>query len=132
MALFSRQRVRAVLRHGLGRGSTQALPDVSVEHSVIARYQLAAGPTGTATDSSSLYVLEDKLTQAIADARAGEFDGTELGDGEVRLFAYGPDVNRLFQAMEPALRAFPARPAQVVLRYGRYEDADVPESVIEL
>jgi hypothetical protein len=114
-------------------GATPVAQSVS-EHTVIARFQLSAGagPTGTATDVHSLFALEERLIQAIADARAGEFEGNHFGTGDVTLYAYGPDADRLFAAMEPALRAFPPRPAHVVLRYGGYQDEGAHEVVVQL
>ena len=102
------------------------------EHSVIARYRLSPGPGGTATDLTSVYALEDRLIEAIGAARAGEFDGPQFAEDELILCAYGPDADRLFAAMEPALRAFPARPGQVLLRYGGYADTDATEHLVQL
>jgi hypothetical protein len=113
-------------------GATALTQQTVSEHAVIARFQLAAGPTGTATDMHSLFSVEERLIRAIAEARAGEFEGNEFGTGEVTLYAYGPDADRLFTAMEPVLRSFPPRPAQVILRYGSYEDAAAPERVYDL
>ena len=48
------------------------------------------------------------------------------------LSAYGPDASRLFAAMEPALRSFPARPALVLLRYGAYDDPNAAEQLVRL
>jgi putative IMPACT (imprinted ancient) family translation regulator len=102
------------------------------EQTVIARYQLSSGPNGTSTDIHSLATLEDRLIEAISAARVGEFDGNEFGTGEVTLFAYGPDADQLFAAMEPILRSFPARPAHVLLRYGGLQDENAPEALVEL
>lgn len=107
-------------------------PAEVAEQTVIARYQLSSGPNGTSTDIHSLATLEDRLVKAIRDARAGEFDGNEFGTGEVTLFAYGPDADRLFAAMEPILRSFPARPAQVLLRYGALADEQAPSVLVDL
>ncbi len=115
------------------KASTAASAPAEVaEQTVIARYQLSSGPTGTSTDIHSLATLEDRLVKAIREARAGEFDGNEFGTGEVTLFAYGPDADRLFAAMEPILRSFPARPAQVLLRYGALADDQAPSVLIDL
>jgi hypothetical protein len=111
---------------------TAPAPPVPAEHSVIARFQLAAGPTGTATDIHSLATLEDRLIEAIGAARAGDFDGPRFGANEVTLYAYGPDADRLYAAMEPVLRSFPPRPAQVLVRYGGYQDAQAPATLVEL
>jgi hypothetical protein len=102
------------------------------EQTVIARYQLNSSPTGTSTDIHSLATLEERLIQAIGDARVGEFDGNEFGEGEVTLFAYGPDADRLFAAMEPILRSFPPRPAQVLVRYGGLSDDQAPQVLVDL
>ena|SRR5215207_824419 len=102
------------------------------EQTVIARYQLSSGPTGTSTDLQSLATLEDRLIQAIGDAKVGEFDGNQFGPQEVTLFAYGPDADRLYAAMEPILRSFPARPAQVLVRYGGFQDDQAPQHLIDL
>jgi len=125
MGLLSRLKARTTPQGA--RTSAQV-----AEQTVIARYQLTSGPNGTSTDIHSLATLEDRLVRAIGDARAGEFDGNEFGAGEVTLFAYGPDADRLFAAMEPILRSFPARPAQVLLRYGALEDDQAPSVLVEL
>jgi hypothetical protein len=129
MGLFSRMR-----SGGATAPVAQAVSEHAVvsEHTVIAQYQLTAGPTGTATDIHSLFTLEERLIEAIGAARAGEFDGNEFGPGEVTLYAYGPDADRLYAAMEPVLRAFPPRPAHVLLRYGRADDSGAPEAVVQL
>ena len=113
-----------------------ALPDVA-EHVVIARFRLAPGPSGTATNLHNVYALEEQLAGAIEAARAGEFEPPqfgrdEAGQNELVLSAYGPDADRLYAAMEPALRSFPARPAWVLLRYGSYDDPNAAEQLIRL
>ena len=91
------------------------------EHAVLVTY-----PAVDSGDREAVYALQRRLTDAIAAAGAGEFDGNEFGGGEVVLYAYGPDAARLFAAMEPHLRGFPGRPAHAVLRFG---DADDPAAV---
>ena len=123
MGLFSRLKAKTA-----GAPAELAM----AEQTVIARYQLSSGPTGTSIDLQSLATLEDRLIQAIGDAKAGEFDGNQFGANEVTLFAYGPDADRLYAAMEPILRAFPARPAQVLVRYGGFQDDQAPQHLIDL
>ncbi|GAA0282967.1 hypothetical protein GCM10009539_83730 [Cryptosporangium japonicum] len=108
-----------------------AMADVS-EHVVVARFRLEAGPSGTATNLHNVYALEEQLASAIETAGAGEFEPPQFGDDELVLSAYGPDANRLFAAMEPALRSFPARPASVLLRYGAYDDPNAAEQLVRL
>ncbi len=96
------------------------------------RFQLPGGPEGTATDTESVAGLEERLENAIRHARVGEFDGSELGDGEVFLYAYGPDAGKLFGAMRPVLASFAARPGQALLRYGADSDDRAREAIFEL
>ena len=129
MGIFSRMKSGAAASPIVAPIAEQA---AAAEHTVIAHYQLAAGPTGTATDMHSVFSFEDRLIRAISDARAGEFDGNEFGVDDVTIYAYGPNADRLFAAMEPVLRSFPPRPAQVLLRYGGYEDTSAPEILVDL
>jgi hypothetical protein len=104
---------------------------------VIARFRLAPGPRGTATNLANVYALEEQLASAIEVARAGEFEPPqfgrdEAGQNELVLSAYGPNADRLYEAMEPALRSFPARPAWVLLRYGSYDDPNAAEQLVRL
>jgi hypothetical protein len=117
-------------------GSHALAQDVA-DQAVIARFRLAPGPSGTATNLHSVYDLEEKLAEAIDAARAGEFEAPqfgrdETGQSELVLSAYGPDANKLFAAMEPALREFPARPAWALLRYGAYDDPNAAEHLVRL
>jgi hypothetical protein len=48
--------------------------------------------------------LEDQLHSVIAAAGVGEFDGNEIGQGELTLYMYGPDAEKLFAVIAPVLR----------------------------
>jgi hypothetical protein len=104
----------------------------SPEHAVLVTYALSGDRFGEEKERKAIYALQARLKEAIEAADAGEFDGNEFGSGEVELYAYGPDANRLFAAMEPQLRAFPARPAHVVLRFGEADDPTAVEQRIHL
>ena len=76
-------------------------------------------------DLGSLHALEHRLEAAIEAAHVGEFDGDEVAvDGsDARLYAYGPDADRLFVVMRPILEAEPfAHGAEVTLRYGIWHE----------
>ena len=47
------------------------------------------------------------MVDAIRAAGSASSTGSQFGTGEVTLFTYGPDADRLFAAMEPILRSFP-------------------------
>lgn len=100
------------------------------EHAVIVHYRMSSDGFGTAAERDDVRALGRQLTAAIGSA--GNVDGHEFGAGEAMLYAYGPDAARLFAAMEPSLRAFPLRPARVVLRFGDVDDAEAVEQHIDL
>lgn len=77
------------------------------------------------TDLSPLFELEDQLIVAVEAAGAGEFDGNEVAtdgsDGD--LYMYGPDADRLFEAIRPVLESATCiREAVATIRYGPPED----------
>jgi len=104
----------------------------SPEHAVLITYALSGDGFGAEGEREAIYALEYRLVEAIEAADAGEFDGNEFGGGKVVLYAYGPDASRLFTAMEPQLRAFPARPAHAVLRFGEADDPAAVERRVDL
>jgi len=90
-------------------------PAPAADHAVIVRF------TYGSTDLSRLFELEDKLEPAIAAAKTGEYDGHEIAvDGsDGILYMYGPDADRLFETVEPILKATPfLNGAKVTVRYG--------------
>jgi hypothetical protein len=107
-------------------------PVSSPENAVIVRYALSGDGFGDEEERKAVYALQHRLAEAVEAADAGEFDGNEVGGGEAVLYAYGPDATRLFAAMEPQLRAFPARPAYAVLRFGEADDPTAEEQRINL
>ena len=109
-------------------GETQ----VTSEQTVTVRFALGTGPGGTATDTMSVAVIERKLELAIRDARAGEFDGSEFGDGELFFYAYGPSADELFAAMRPVLTGIPAQRGRALLRYGPDSDTGARETIFDL
>jgi len=85
------------------------------EHAVIIHFQYGS------TDLSRLFAVEEKLEAAISAAAAGEFDGNEVNtDGsDGFLYMYGPDADRLFEAVRPVLEATPfMKGAVATKRYG--------------
>lgn len=86
------------------------------EHAVIVAFAY-----GGSTDLTPLFALERQLEAAIAAAHAGEYDGNEVAvDGsDGTLYMYGPDADRLFAAIKPALEACAFMKGAVAkLRYG--------------
>jgi hypothetical protein len=102
------------------------------EHAVIVTYKLSGDGFGEAHERDAVHALTGRLAVVIESAGVGEFDGDEFGGGEVTLYAYGPDASRLFGTMEPYLRAFSARPAHAVLRFGEADNPAAIEQRVEL
>lgn len=104
-----------------------------MEHAVIVRLRLSDDAFGSDEDREAMDRLEEELIVAIEEADAGEFDGMETGQGEYVFFMYGPDADRLFKAVEPALRASPAtRGGFAVKRYGEATDPTAKEVRVDL
>jgi hypothetical protein len=100
------------------------------QHAVIVHFEY-----DEAADLQPLFDLEDQLRAAIADAKAGEYDGHEVaveGASDARLYIYGPNADRLFEVIRPILAGCPFMGgARVQLLYGEPEDG-VPERNILL
>lgn len=107
-------------------------PSEPVEHAVIAHFKVSGDEFGVGHEREAIFALEEALIQAIDEAGVGEFDGNEFGGGEAVLYAYGPNADSLFAAMEPHLRAFEARPAWCILRFGDAADPNAEEQRIDL
>lgn len=109
-----------------------AKPEITakpVEHAVIVVFVYLGS-----TDLEPLFALERQLEADIAAANAGEYDGNETAvDGsDGTLYMYGPDADKLFAAIRPALEACSfMKGARVKLRYGPPADG-VPEREVRL
>ncbi|WP_433042733.1 hypothetical protein [Dactylosporangium sp. CS-033363] len=99
---------------------------------VIVRYALTGGPFGTTDGRAAVYELQERLTAALAGLDVGELDGNEFGGDQVAVYLYGPDADRLYDAVEPVLRSLPHRPARATLRYGEAGDPDAVRYEIDL
>jgi hypothetical protein len=96
-----------------------------MEHAVIA-HLVPAGEW-------DVFELEDRLIEAIDKAGVGEFDGNLIGPGEFELYAYGPDADALFEAIEPVLRSVAVEEGSYALkRYGAADDPDARQVRVEL
>lgn len=107
MGMFSRKKAPA-----------PAERDVAEEHAVIVYYKLSDNEYGTEDEREVVYDLEGRLERAIEAAGAGEFDGNEFGGGKAVLYMYGPDKDRLWDAVEAEARGCRLRPAYALLRAG--------------
>ena len=91
-----------------------AAPDVA-QHAVIVQFNFPAA------DLDRIIEVEDQLAKALEATGAGELDGNEVAmDGRDNLFyLYGPDADKLYEAIEPVLLSSEMlSQARVLLRYG--------------
>ena len=104
-----------------------------MEHAVIAHLRLTENKFGSERERAAVTVRADDLMHVIGEKQAGEFDGEEFGDGRCVLYMYGPDADRLFDVVEPILKAAPlARGGFAIKRYGDASDANPVEVRINL
>ena len=90
-------------------------PQAAVEHAVIVQFNFPSG------DLKKIIEVEDQLAKALEESGAGELDGNEVAlDGRDNLFyLYGPDADKLYEAIEPVLLSLEMlSQARVLLRYG--------------
>lgn len=88
---------------------------------------------GTDKERDRISALTDKLADAIEKHEAGEFDGDEYGGGYCRLFMYGPDADKLFDAIKKPLLASPlSKGGHAIKRYGEASDMDCKEVKVKL
>ena len=99
--------------------------DSKVEQAVIVDLRLTGGDFGSDEERQALVSLEDQPIVSIESAGVGVYDGNEFGGGGVTLYAYGPDADALFAAMERPLREFRPNPgSSATIRYGGPESVD--------
>jgi hypothetical protein len=107
--------------------------DAAEEQAVIIDLRLAGGDFGSDAERQKVFELEDKLIAAIGAKGVGKYDGNEFGERGVRLYAYGPDADALFAAMEGPIRDFsPNQGSSATLRYGSADNPAARERTVPL
>jgi hypothetical protein len=102
------------------------------EHAVLVHLALGAENFGDVAARDTVRSLKRDIEAIIDSSGLGELDGDEFGGGEAVLYLYGPDADKLYAAIEPALRAVSLRPAHAILRYGEADDSAAPQRRIEI
>lgn len=82
---------------------------------------------GSEDELNSLRQLEDNLDRIFADNNY-DLDGHEVGDGEIVLYAYGDDVDRMLELAKEPLRESPFIWFNITLRYGAVDDENDKET----
>jgi hypothetical protein len=89
------------------------------EQAVVVYVKLSGGAQGSKEERDAIHRMTDRLSEAIMIKGVGEFDGDEFGGFEGVLFMYGSDADRLFEAIFPLLRQWPAlKGGHAIKRYG--------------
>jgi hypothetical protein len=106
-------------------GKVEPTASVSTNEQAVLVYLDTSGLPDHVCQEHDIATLEDRLTEVIEREQLGEFDGNEFGPGEVTLFMYGPNAERLFAGIEAVLRGYPlCQSARVVIRNGGPEASE--------
>ncbi len=99
-----------------------------MHQAVIVYLPLSDNHIGSPHEREALFDLQEQMMRAVGDSGAGEFDGDMWGEGECRLYMYGPDADGVFAAVERLLKSCPlASRGYAVKRYGGAGDPDARE-----
>lgn len=97
----------------------RAAPEGDEEQAVLVRLQLSDSEHGTPREREAIHRLTDDLDTAIREARSGEYDGDEFGEGVCTLYMYGPSADALWASIEDLIRGSPlAAGGSGIKRYG--------------
>jgi len=97
----------------------QSARQIEPEDAVIVHFQYGS------KDLKRLFDLQEKIEQALSKAGVGGFDRNDVVQdrSDVYMLMYGPDADKLFEAVRPILEATEfTRGASVKLRYGLHRD----------
>ena len=104
-----------------------------MEQALIVNIRMTEARFGSERERVAIAALADDLERVIPEKQVGEFDGDEFGDGRCILYMYGPDADRLFEAVEPVLRAAAvARDGFAIKRYGEASNKNAVEVRVNL
>jgi hypothetical protein len=99
---------------------TPTTASAAEEQALIATIKLRSGEMGSPDERARIVALENRLSDAIKDSAAGEFDGDEYGDGVCTIYMYGPSADRLLTVTLPIFKKFRAPTGSYVTkRYGK-------------
>ncbi len=100
------------------------------QQALIVEIRLPSGDMGSNDDREGIFGLEDQLITAIEKSGAGEFDGNEFGGGVATLYMYGPNADRLWEAVSNTLFGYSAPEGSFAIK--RYGKPGSPEERVPL
>lgn len=81
-------------------------------------------------DEFGLDLIEDPVIEALEATDVGEYDGNEIGPDTAVIYLYGPDADRLLDAVRPALQDSPLPDGSYAVK--RYGPPGADEERVEL
>jgi len=91
-----------------------------IEQAVLFYLKLSDDEFGASEEREAIFNLEDELKKKIASAKVGEYDGHEFGKGFATFYMYGPDADKLFDAVIDSIRKHqPRAGSYITKRYGK-------------
>lgn len=116
-----------------GRPAPSPQPTREPEHAVIITIALEGLEWPSQDGLERLFALEDTLRDAVDAQRAGEVDGHSVGPDRFDIYCYGPNADRLWDAVAPALEKQPfPRGSHAIKRFGPADAPDAREERIDL
>jgi hypothetical protein len=100
----------------------------SEEEALIVSLRLAGGDFGSSEEQAEIGALAERLMDAVANA--GQFDGSESGEGTCTLYFYGPSAEQLGHIVIPMVAAHRCEPGSYATK--RYGGPGAREVRIEL
>jgi hypothetical protein len=89
------------------------------EQAVLLYFKLSDERFGESEEREAVFRLEDELEEKIAAAKVGELDGHEFGEGFATFYMYGPDADKLSDAIIDTIRKHkPRAGSYIIKRYG--------------
>ena len=96
-----------------------------IEQAVLFYLKLSDDKFGESEEREAIFKLEDELEKKIASAKVGEYDGHEFGKGFATFYMYGPDADKLFDAVKDSIRKHkPRAGSYIIKRYGKPGDKE--------
>lgn len=101
------------------------IPDPD-QHAVFVCLQFPIGALEKKSRLDAVFDLDDVLMTIVEKTNVGNYDGHEFCEApdeeSVTFFMYGPDADKIYEAICPVLLFLPKLPGSYVLkRYGNYE-----------
>jgi hypothetical protein len=113
------------------KASGASSPSSGGSHAVLLSIRLGNDEFGEEGEVEAMHALQDLLGDAVTRTRVGELDGDEFGGGTCTVYMYGPDADRLWDAIAPVLEKHTFRKGSVATkRYG--EPGEGREETINL